>query len=114
MFSISMMPLRVFWGKGSSFKGKIVILSYQDFNMIDYVRHIVNENPYHYEKVKAAKVRTVESMNRIHSSLMRVKLSIEVFRLKLETSSFCTCERETRGLVWKSVSKVNNLCLVSK
>ena len=37
-----------------------------------------------------------------------------VFPLKLENSLICTRERETRGLVLQSISKVNNLCLVSK
>jgi len=53
-------------------------------------------------------------MNRMHSSWIHVKLSIEVFPLKLETSLICIRERETQGLVLQSISKVNNLCLVMK
>jgi hypothetical protein len=49
----------------------------------------------------------------MHSSWIHVKLSLEVFPLKLETSLICIRERETQGVL-PSISKVNNLCLVSK
>jgi hypothetical protein len=50
----------------------------------------------------------------MHSSWIHVKLSLEVFPLKLETLLICIRERETQELVLQSISKVNNLCLVSK
>jgi hypothetical protein len=48
------------------------------------------------------------SINRMHSSWIHVKLSLEVFPLKLETLLICIRERETQGLVLQSISKVNN------